>query len=142
MATVPVTPAPHVSWLKKLGRAIVHGFEGLESPKGQALIAATEAITEAIFPVSAPIVALVNVWMQKAAIVEAKGQAAADLGASATGAQKAVAAISAVAPDVEAILKQYNLLPLSPASMQIINDAVIAIANEVVPVPAATPPAA
>lgn len=136
MAT-PAVPAPHVSWLKKIGLAIVHGFEDLGSPKGQALVASAEAITETIFPVSAPIVALVNVWMHRAAVIEAKGQAAADLGASATGAQKAVAAISAVAPDVEAILQQFKLLPLSPASMQIINDAVIAIANEIVPAPPA-----
>lgn len=135
MATTPVTPAPHVSWLKKFGLAIVHGFEDLASPKGQAIVTAAEAITETVFPVSAPIVSLVNVWMQKAAVIEAKGQAAADLGASATGAQKAVAAISAVGPDVEAILKQYNLIPLSDASMKIVNDAVVAIANELIPAP-------
>jgi hypothetical protein len=140
MSTAPA-PAPHVSWIKKLGQDIVKGFEALASPKGQAVIAAGEAIAETVFPASAPVVALVNIWMQRAAVVEGKAQAAIDLGVTATGPQKAAAAIAAVTPDVEAILQQCKLLPMTPAQMSAINDAVLVIANALTPTPAA-PPAA
>jgi hypothetical protein len=151
MSTSPVTvlppgpaPAPKVSWLKKLGHDIAKGFGWAESQKGQAVIGSAEAITLAVFPPAAGIIALVNAWLKVGTTIEAKAVAAADLGVTATGAQKSVAAIAAVAPDVEAILAQYKLLPISAASMQIINDAVIAIAKEVVPAPETTnsaPPA-
>jgi hypothetical protein len=142
MATAPVTPAPHVSWIKKLGMDIVKGFEALESPKGQAIVGAAEAVTMAIYPPSAPVVAIVNSWMQRAAVIEGKAQAAAELGVTATGPQKATAAIAAVAPDIEAIIQQYKLLPLTPAQMSAVNDAVIVIANALTPDPAASAPAA
>lgn len=136
MAT-PVTTAPHVSWLKKIGHDIAKGFEWVESPKGQVEVTAAEAITTAIFPPAAGVIAIINIWLKRGATIEAKAAAAADLGVTATGAQKSVAAIAAVAPDLEAIVQEFKLLPLSPASMQIINDAVIAIANEIVPAPTA-----
>jgi predicted nuclease with RNAse H fold len=85
---------------------------------------------------------LVNVWMQKVAVIEGKAAAAADLGAVASGAQKATAAIASVAPDVEAILLKYKLLPLSQESLQKINNAVLDIANELEPAPVAAPVAA
>ena len=144
MATSPVTPTPKVSWIKKFGMAIAKGFEFIVSPKGQAIIGAGETALDIAFPPAAPVVAVVNAWMQKAALIEGKAAAAADLGVTATSTQKATAAIAAVAPDIEAILAQYKLLPLAPESLQKINDAVITIANELTPEPAPTsaPPAA
>ena len=138
MAT-PATPAPHVSWLKRLGHDIAKGFGWVSSAQGQTTIGAAEAITLAVFPPAAGILAIINTWLKVGTTIEAKAVAAADLGVTATGPQKSVAAIAAIAPDIEAILKEHNLLPLSPASMQIINDAVIAIANEVVPAPTPAP---
>jgi hypothetical protein len=133
--------ADKVSWIKKVGRDIVKGFAWLASPKGRAVVAAGETLIEGAFPVSAPIIDIVNAWIDKASVVEAKAQAAADLGVSASSAQKATAAIAAVAPDVEAILLKYNLLKLSEDSLKKINDAVLTIANELEPAPAPAPAA-
>lgn len=129
--------AANVSWIKKFGLAIVKGFEWLASDKGQSVVHAGEAIVDIAFPVAAPVIDIVNVWMQKAAVVEAKAQAAADLGANASSVQKATAAIASVAPDIEAILQKYKLLPLSTDALSRINDAVLTIANELEPAPAA-----
>lgn len=131
-----------LSWMKKIGSRLAKGFDWMESPTGQKVIAAGETAVEIGFPASAPVVALVNVWMQKAAVIEGKAQMAAELGANATGTQKATAAIAAVTPDVEGILKQFNMLPLSSESLAKINDAVLLIANELTPEPEpAAPPA-
>ena len=125
--------ASNGNWLQKLGHAIKVGAEYLASPKGQAVIAAGEGIAEVAFPPSAPVIALVNVWLERAGQVEAKAEAAADLGATATNEQKAAAAIASVTPDVTAILQQNHLTPLTPEQLKIINDAVVAIARQLVP---------
>ena len=131
----------NMSWIKKVGTVIVKGFEFLYSPKGQAIVAAGETAAELAFPPAEPVVAVVNAWMQQAAVVEGKAQAAASLGVNASSTQKAEAAIAAVTPDIEAILQKYNLLPLPAASMSKINDAVLTIANELTPAAPATPAA-
>jgi hypothetical protein len=133
--------ADKVSWIKKVGRDIVKGFAWLASDKGRAVIAAGETVAEIAFPPSAPIIDIVNVWIDKVSVIEAKAQAASDLGVNASSAQKATAAIAAVAPDVEAILLKYNLLKLSEDSLKKINDAVLTIANELEPAPAPAPAA-
>src|SRR6185437_606398 len=130
-----------VSIIKKAGLDIVKGFEWLGSPKGQTVVKAAETAVDIAFPVAAPVVAIVDAWIQKAEVVEGKAQAASSLGANVTSTQKATAAIAAATPDVEAILSQYKLLKLSPDSLAKINDAVLAIANELQPDPAAGPAA-
>lgn len=134
--------ATGTSWIKKVGHGIVKSFEWLASPNGQKVVAEGEMAIDLAFPVAAPVVAIVDAWMKRAAVVEAKAQAAADLGVTATGAQKAVAATTAVAPDIEAILKQFNLLPLSADELAKINDAVLTIANAIVPSPTPAVPVA
>jgi len=131
--------ASGTSWIKRFGLDIVKGFAWLASPGGQKVLGAGELALEVAFPVAAPVVDLVNVWIQKAAEIEGKAAAAASLGVNASGAQKATAAIAAVVPDVEAILQKYKLLPLSSESLAKINDAVLTIANELEPSPTAAP---
>jgi hypothetical protein len=132
--------AANLSWIKKVGQVFVKGFDFLNSPKGQEVLAAGETAIALAYPPAEPIVALVDAWVKKAAVVEAKGEAAAQLGVNVSGEQKATAAIAAVAPDVEEILTKYKLLPLSSDSLKKINDAVLTIANELEPAPV-TPPA-
>lgn len=121
------------NWLEKAGQAVLHGIEWLASPNGQKVVAAGEVAAEAAFPPSAPIIAIFNAWLNRVTTVQAKASAAADLGATATNEQKAAAAIQAVTPDVEAILQQYKLLPLTPEQYKAINDAVVTIATALVP---------
>jgi hypothetical protein len=127
------------NWLQRAGEAVLHGIEWLASPNGQKVVSAGEVAVEVAFPPSAPVIAIVNAWLTRITTVQAKATAAADLGATATNEQKAAAAIAAVTPDVEAILQQYKLLPLTPAQYKAINDAVVTIATTLVPaaVPAA-----
>jgi hypothetical protein len=125
--------ASGMSWIKKVGIGIVKGFEWLGSDNGRKVIAAGETAIDIAFPAAAPVVAIVNAWMGRAAVIEGKAQAAASIGVSATGPQKAAAAIAAVAPDIEAILQEYKMLPLSADAMAKINDAVLVIANELTP---------
>lgn len=130
-----------ISWLETAGKDVVKGLEWLASPQGQKVVAAGEGIAEIAYPPSAPVIAIVNAWLTEITTVEAKAAAASDLGATASDAQKAAAAIAAVTPTVEAILQQYKLLPLTAAEYKAINDAVVTIATSLTPAPA-TPAAA
>lgn len=132
--TLPAAPAK-VSWLKKAGQDIAKAFDWLGSAKGQAVVGDGEAVAQAVDPALTPIIGVINTWAQSIEATEAKGAAAASLGATATGAQKASAAIQAVLPDVEADLKAANLQLASTASTQVINDAIVTILNEFVPAP-------
>jgi hypothetical protein len=131
------------SWLAVAGKAIVKGIEFLASPNGQKIVAAGETAAEIAFPPSTAIIAIVNVVLNRVTEVQAKAAAAADLGAVATNEQKAAAAIAAVVPDIEALVAQYHLVPLTPEQLKAINDAVVAIAGTVAlagPGPVTPPP--
>jgi hypothetical protein len=138
MATAPVTPAPKVSWLKKLGNDFVKGFNWAFSAKGQTVITAGESIAIAVDPAIAPVVGVVNTWASSIYATEKKAATAASLGATATNAQKAVAATEAALPDVESDLAKAGLTFASSASAKVVNDSIVAIMNELVPAPATT----
>jgi len=124
------------NWLERAANEVLKGIDWLASPNGQKVVAAGETAAEIVFPPSEPIIAIVNAWIARITTVQAKASAAADLGATASDAQKATAAIAAVTPDVEAILQQYKLLPLTSEQYKAINDAVVKIATSLIPTPA------
>ena len=121
------------NWLERAASDVLKGIEWLASPNGQKVVAAGETAAEIVFPPSEPIIAIVNAWLTRITTVQAKAAAAADLGATASDGQKATAAIAAVTPDIEAILQQYKLLPLTPEQYKAINDAVVTIATSLGP---------
>jgi hypothetical protein len=136
-APTTAAPAPSkLSFLKKIGKDIVKGLHWFGSAKGQAVVKDAELIAVAVDPALAPIVQLVNTWGGAVIATEAKAEMAASLGATATNEQKAVAATVAVLPDVLADLKKANLTFATSESARIVNDAVVAIMNELVPAPA------
>jgi len=136
------------SFLSAVGRDFKAVFSWLGSSKGQKTITAVEgtaaAITTAINPGAGEVLVgiedLVNLGLKS--VVNAETVAAAAAQQSGTGAQKAVAAAAAVAPQVQSIL--VNLGVTNPTASQVqaitlvVTNALTAIVNAF-PTPAAVP---
>lgn len=116
-----------LSGLKVFGTDIVKAFAWFGSPKGQAIVATGEGLLEALVPASTPIVNLFNSWAAKAYSVEALAVAAGQ--AKGSGADKAVAVITAVTPDVLQYAQQAGLPVRTAAQIQAANDALVAFIN-------------
>lgn len=126
-----------LSGLKVFGEDIEKAFAWFGSSKGQATIAAGEAVVEAVAPASTPIVNLFNEWAKKAYSVESLAVAAKK--STGTGAQKAVMAIQTIEPAVVDYAKQEGLAPRTAAQIQAANDAVVAFINAMTgPAPSGT----
>jgi hypothetical protein len=109
-----------MSFLSAIVKPFTSIFHFLESPKGQAILSAGEGIVEAIDPALAPAITVVNSWMQKIFITEQLAEAAGQ--AAGTGAQKSVAVLTAIGPD---LLKYFPTT--TAANVQVINDAIVTI---------------
>lgn len=116
-----------LSGLKVFGTDIEKAFSWFGSPKGQAVVAVGEGLLETLVPVSTPIVNLINSWAAKAYTVESLAVAAGK--AKGTGTDKAVAVITAVAPDVLQYAQQAGLPARTAAQIKAANDALIAFIN-------------
>lgn len=116
-----------LSGLKVFGQDIVKVFSWTMSPKGQAIVSTGEAIVETAFPVSVPIINLVNAWFAKAYQVETLAVAASQ--ATGTGAEKAALALQTITPQILAYAQQEGLAPRTAAQIQAANQAVVAFIN-------------
>lgn len=116
-----------LSGLKVFGTDIEKAFAWFGSSKGQATVAAGEAVVEAVAPVSTPIIDLFNTWAKKVYEVEALGVAAGQ--ATGTGAEKAALVISAVTPEVVAGAQQLGVPARTAAQITAANNAVVAFLN-------------
>lgn len=113
-----------LSGLKVFGQDIVKVFSWAASPKGQAVVAAGEAVAETAFPVSVPIINLANAWFAKAYQVETLAVAANQ--ATGTGPDKAALAMQTITPQVLAYAQQEGVSPRTAAQIQAANDAIVA----------------
>lgn len=113
-----------LSGLKVFGTDIVKVFSWFGSAKGQAVVAAGEAVVETIVPASVPIVNLFNTWAEKAYTVESLAVAAGK--ASGTGADKAAMVLGSVTPQVLQYAQQAGVPQRTAAQIQAANDAAIA----------------
>lgn len=116
-----------LSGLKVFGTDIEKAFAWFGSPKGQAVVAAGEAVAEAVDPAIAPIVSLFNQWAAKAYNVESLAVAAGQ--ATGTGADKAALVDQAIAPTIIGYAQQAGLPPRTAAQITAANNAVIAFIN-------------
>jgi hypothetical protein len=125
-----------ISGVKAFGHGIEKVFGWMTSPKGQAVIAAGEAVVETVVPNSIPLVDLFNEWAKKAFTVEALAVSASQ--ATGTGADKAALAISSITPQVLAYAQQEGLSPRTATQIQAANDAAVAFIKAMTdePVPA------
>jgi hypothetical protein len=115
------------SGLKVFGMTIEKAFAWFGSPKGQAVVAAGEAIVETAEPAAVPIVNLFNAWAAKAYNVEAIAVAASK--ATGSGADKAVLAISSITPTVLQYAQQEGMPARTAAQITAANNAVITFIN-------------
>lgn len=116
-----------LSGLKVFGADIEKAFAWFGSAKGQAVVAAGEAVVESVVPASTPIVNLFNAWAQKAYTIEALASAAGK--STGTGVDKAELAIKTVTPQVLQYAQQEGLPQRTAAQIQAANDAVIKFIN-------------
>lgn len=101
MSTAPV-PAPKVSWIKKVGRAIakILGIIGKDAaPIADDAAKVAEALLPQFGPEIAAMDALVTKVSQQIIVTEAIGQSVA---AAPTGADKLGAVVSGIAPEIDA----------------------------------------
>lgn len=134
-----------MSFLSTLGKDFKAVFAYLGSSKGQATIATVEgasvAITTAINPAAgaalAGIEALINGGLKQ--VISAEALAAAAEQQTGSGAQKAVAASVALAPQVAAVLQSLGVKEPAAAQVQSISTV---IATSVANIVNAFPPAA
>lgn len=134
-----------MSFLSTFGKDFKAVFAYLGSSKGQATIATVEgasvAITTAINPVAgaalAGIEALINGGLKQ--VISAEALAAAAEQQTGSGAQKAVAASVALAPQVAAVLQSLGIKEPAAAQVQSISTV---IATSVANIVNAFPPAA
>jgi hypothetical protein len=116
-----------LSGLKVFGMDVEKAFAWFGSPKGQAVVAAGEAVVETIDPAAAPVVSLFNAWAGKAYNIEAIAVAAGK--GTGTGAEKAAAVITAVGPDVQQYEQQAGVSARTAAQIQAANVAAVAFIN-------------
>lgn len=116
-----------LSGLKVFGKDIEHAFAWFGSSKGKIVVAAGEGLLETVVPASAPIVDLFNSWAARAYTVESLAAAAGQ--ATGSGADKAVLAISSIAPTVLQYAQQEGLSPRTAAQVAAANKAVIDFIN-------------
>jgi hypothetical protein len=116
-----------LSGLKVFGQDIVKVFAWTQSPKGQAVVAAGEAVVETALPVSVPIINLANEWFAKAYQVESLAVAASQ--ATGTGADKAAIAIQTITPQILQYAQEEGLQPRTAAQIQAANTAIVAFIN-------------
>ena len=116
-----------LSGLKVFGQDIVKVFSWAASTKGQAVVAAGEAVVETAFPVSVPIINLANAWFAKAYQVESLAVAASQ--ATGTGAEKAAIALQTITPQILEYAKEEGLQPRTAAQIQAANAAIVAFIN-------------
>lgn len=113
-----------LSGLKVFGTNVEKAFAWFGSPKGQVVVAAGEGFLETAVPASTPIVDLFNSWAQKAYTVEALAVAAGK--STGTGTDKAILAISSIAPQVLTYAQQAGVSARTTAQIKAANDAAIA----------------
>lgn len=125
-----------LSGLKVFGTDIEKAFAWFGSSKGQAVVAAGEAVAEAVAPASTPLVNLFNTWAQKAYNIESLAVAAGQN--TGTGAQKAALVDAAIAPDILQYAQAAGVSPRTAAQIQAANDAAIAFIHAMTDPPAAS----
>ena len=123
-----------MNFLKAIAKPFVSIFHFLASPKGQALISTGEAIVTVIDPALAPMISLVNSWMDKVLTTEQLAVTAGQ--ATGTGTQKAALVMQAMAPKIAKYFPAANAAEIMNA-----NNAIVAFlqAFSTPATPAATP---
>lgn len=116
-----------LSGLKVFGTEIEKAFAWFGSPKGQVVVTAGEGLLQSLVPASTPLVNLFNSWAAKAYNVEALAVAASKV--TGTGADKAAAVLTAVAPDVLQYAQQAGVPARTAAQIQTANTALVAFIN-------------
>lgn len=116
-----------LSGLKVFGTDIEKAFAWFGSPKGQAIVATGEGVLESAIPVSTPIVNLFNTWAAKAYNIEALAVAASK--ATGSGADKAAAVMTAVAPDLSQYEQQAGVSARTAAQIEAANAALVSFIN-------------
>ncbi len=124
-----------LSGFKVFGQDVEKAFAWFGSARGQATVAAGEAVAEAVAPASAPIVDLFNEWAKKAYTVESLAVAASQ--GTGTGADKAVLVSQAIEPVVLQYAQQEGLPARTAAQITAANDAVVAFLNAMTGAPKA-----
>ena len=124
-----------LSGLKVFGTDVEKAFAWFGSSKGQATVAAGEAVVEAVAPASAPIVDLFNTWAKKAYAVESLAAAAGQ--STGSGPDKAALALQTITPTVVGYAQSEGLSARTAAQITAANNAVIAFINAMTQPPAA-----
>ena len=125
-----------LSGLKAFGTDIEKAFAWFGSPSGKTVVAAGEAVVEAVAPASVGIVDLFNAWAQKAYNVESLAVAANQN--KGTGVDKAALVEAAIAPTVIQYATQAGLPARTAAQISAANNAAIAFINAMTQPPAAS----
>jgi hypothetical protein len=113
-----------MSFLSALGGDIKKVF-GWMGGKGAPVIVAGEAIVEDVFPAATGLINIVNSWIAEAIKLQAMGDAAgATVGSDTT---KATAVLSTLTPAVLAWATANKLPAPTAATLQAVNDHVVAI---------------
>jgi hypothetical protein len=113
-----------LSGLKVFGTDIEKAFAWFGSSNGKAVVAAGEAVVEAVAPASTPLVNIFNAWAAKAFNVESLAVAAGQN--TGTGPQKAALVMAAVAPDILQYAQEAGVSARTAAQIATANTALIA----------------
>lgn len=116
-----------LSGLKVFGSDVVKVFAWFGSPKGQAVVAAGEAVAETVAPASTPIVNLFNSWAARAYNIESIAVAAGQ--GTGTGPEKAAAVMTAIGPDLQQYVQEAGVSARTAAQIQAANNALVAFIN-------------
>ncbi len=115
------------SVLDKIGADAKDVFAFLTSGKGQAIVAAGEAVVETVVPGTTGFVTLANTWLTE--IVKSETLAAAAGEQQGTGTQKASLVLSAVTPQALQFAQANGLPAPTAAKLVEANTALVAFAN-------------
>lgn len=114
-------------------------FSWFASPKGQAVVQATEGLIEDVWPAATGLINIINVWGTEA--IKTETLAAAATTGDGSGLQKAAIVLSTVTPQVLAFAQENGLPTPTAATLSSVNDDIVAIINKltgVTPVTAAS----
>ena len=125
------------SFLEDFGKDFVKVFQFLGSPSGQAVITGVEDASVALAGPAGPAVAavenVINATLKQVISVEAVAAAAGQQ--TGTGAQKAAAVVTAIAPQVSAVLVAAGVSSPTAAQVQTlataINNGVVSVLNAI-----------
>jgi hypothetical protein len=118
-----------MSFLSVLGGDIKKVFGWLGSSKGQATISAVETGVEAVWPAADGAINLLNTWGTEIFKSEAIAQAAAATPGATTNLQKASLVLQAMTPQAILFAQQNKLPTPTAATLQTVNNSIVAILN-------------